>query len=292
MIPTKKCPVCNLTVLEQTEKCPRCNYKFSPEKEQTSEPEKEIFEQKQNPFSSAVRSKNTPITKFFLAVIILIWILMTLEGGSTSTETLLKFGAKHNPLITEGEFWRFLTATFLHIGFLHLLVNSYSLFILGKEIETFYGSICFTIIYIVSGLLGSILSYAFNTSISAGASGSIFGLIGASIVFFGKNKNSFGSIGKSGLNNALFIAGFNLLFGFSVSGIDNFGHVGGLLGGLFTSFLLVPTYQVIYDSDGNLLAFSPNKINHKKTLLALLISVFVLVTLIFFSVSFRLTIDN
>ncbi len=171
-------------------------------------------------------------TYLFTAVNILMFLLMTAAGGSTNTDVLLQFGAKFNPLILEGEWWRFITPVFLHIGLLHLLMNSMALFYLGTAVEQIYGRMRFLWIYLFSGFTGSLLSFLLTPNLSAGASGAIFGLFGA-LLFFGvtKPKLFFRTMGM----NILVVIGINLAFGFTVPGIDNAGHIGGLLGGFLAT---------------------------------------------------------
>lgn len=171
-------------------------------------------------------------TYVFTAVNILMFLLMTFAGGSTATDVLIQFGAKFNPLILEGEWWRFITPIFLHIGLLHLLMNSMALFYLGAAVEQIYGRLRFLWIYLFSGFTGSLLSFLMTPNLSAGASGAIFGLFGA-LLYFGvtKPKLFFRTMGM----NVLVVVGINLVFGFTVPGIDNAGHIGGLVGGFLAT---------------------------------------------------------
>ncbi|WLR43942.1 rhomboid family intramembrane serine protease [Bacillus carboniphilus] len=172
-------------------------------------------------------------TKVFLVVQILIFFLMELVGDSTSTSTLLKFGAKYNPFIIEGDWWRLITPIFIHIGFAHLLMNSLALYLIGAAVERMYGSSRFIIIYLLAGIGGTLGSFAFNSgTISAGASGAIFGCFGA-LLYLGVLKPTLflRTIGP----NILVLIGINLVFGFIVPGIDNAGHIGGLVGGFLAA---------------------------------------------------------
>ena len=100
--------------------------------------------------------------------------------------TLIEVGAKYTPLLLDGEWWRLVTTMFIHIGFLHLMMNSLALYFLGTLVERMYGSLRFFGIYVVAGITGSIVSIWTNLSIGAGASGAIFGLFGA-LLYFGLN---------------------------------------------------------------------------------------------------------
>lgn len=171
-------------------------------------------------------------TYIFMVIQIIVFILMELNGGSTNTETLIKFGAKYNPLILQGEWWRFITPIFLHIGVLHLAMNTLALYYLGTTVEKMYGRSRFLWIYLFSGFFGALASFLFTSSLSAGASGAIFGCFGA-LLYLGITHPQlfFRTMGM----NVLILIGINLVFGFSVPGIDNAGHIGGLIGGFLAT---------------------------------------------------------
>lgn len=156
---------------------------------------------------------------------------------------LVDLGAKVNEYIAAGEVWRLFTATLLHDGILHLFFNLYALFALGPMLESYLGPARFTAIYVLGGLFGSLLSYAFSPSISVGASGAIFGIIGATTVYFFRYRNNFGARGRSILQNMAVVIVINLAFGLSANNIDNWGHIGGLLGGAVVAAGLLPRYQ-------------------------------------------------
>lgn len=171
-------------------------------------------------------------TYVFLLVQVVVFILMEFMGGSTNSATLIKFGAKFNPLMLEGEWWRFFTPIFLHIGFLHLFMNSLALFYMGPLVERIFGNVRFMFIYLLAGFLGTLASFVTSPNLSAGASGAIFGCFGA-LLYFGVMypKLFFRTMGM----NILFVIGLNLVFGFTVQGIDNAGHIGGLVGGFIAA---------------------------------------------------------
>jgi rhomboid protease GluP len=174
-------------------------------------------------------------TYILIATQLVIFLLMELKGGSAESSTLIKFGAKFNPLILEGEWWRFITPMFLHIGFLHLLMNSMALYYLGPLVERIYGNIRFLFLYLFAGFAGVLASFLFSANLSAGASGAIFGCFGA-LLYFGVvfPRLFIRSLGF----NILIVLGINLMFGFTVPGIDNAGHIGGLLGGFAAAGIL------------------------------------------------------
>ncbi|GAB7386737.1 rhomboid protease YqgP [Bacillaceae bacterium] len=167
-----------------------------------------------------------------LAVNLLMFLWLTLQGGSENTETLIRYGAKYNPLILEGEWWRFLTPVFLHIGFAHLLFNSFALYALGAVVERIYGSFRFLVIYFLSGVSGNVASFLFTPNISAGASGAIFGCFGALLYFGTQHRNLFSrTMGK----DLWLMLAVNLAIGFIYPGIDNYAHLGGLGGGFLAA---------------------------------------------------------
>ena len=198
-----------------------------------------------------------PLTKprwvwVFFGVNIGIWLLMTLAGGSENAQILIDFGANVPSRVAQGEVWRLFTANFLHIGLVHLLFNMYAIYILGPEMESLYGSARFVAIYLLTGLSGSIASFALHTdlALSAGASTSLFGIIGAMIAFFARNRERFGARGRQRLNNYVALAGLNLVIGISIPSIDMLGHAGGFVGGLVLGWLLCPYYAVKVEADG------------------------------------------
>jgi rhomboid protease GluP len=182
-----------------------------------------------------------------LAVNVVVFLAMTAAGGSTNTEVLIRFGAKVNVLVAEGQVWRLFTAMFLHIGVMHLAFNSYALFIQGIEVERLYGRPLFLVIYLLAGLWGSLFSFALGKGISAGASGAIFGLFGALIAYFVRHRDVFGTLGRQRLLSLLGVVGLNLFLGFSTPGIDNLAHLGGLVSGAALGWGLAPNYAAEWD---------------------------------------------
>lgn len=175
------------------------------------------------------------LTYLILGVILAVFTIVEMYGSSTSPETLINFGAKFNPLIYEGEWWRFFSAMFLHIGVFHLLMNSLALFYLGGAVERIFGTARFFFIYGVAGLTGSVASFAFNEQVSAGASGAIFGCFGALLYFGVKHKRLF--FRTMGMN-VIVILLINLGIGFMVPMVDNGAHIGGLVGGFAASAVM------------------------------------------------------
>jgi len=160
-------------------------------------------------------------------------------------DLLAAYGVKANELIIAGEFWRLFTPMFLHntSSILHIAFNMYALYALGPALESHYGHVRFTTLYIVSGFAGNVLSFLFTSAPSLGASTAIFGLLGAEAIFLYRNRELFGAAAQRALTNVVVIAVVNLLFGLQ-PGIDNWGHIGGLLGGTFFAWFAGPLYHV------------------------------------------------
>ena len=157
--------------------------------------------------------------------------------------TLIEIGAKVNILINRGEIYRLITSTFLHGGIMHILFNMSALNIIGKEVEYIYGSKKYILIYILSALSGSLFSYLFNpNSVSVGASGAIFGLLGAMLVFGLKEKDK---IGKQYVKNILETLAINVIIGITISNIDNYAHLGGLIMGAISALILFKSKKTI-----------------------------------------------
>ena len=144
-------------------------------------------------------------------------------------------------IVNNGEYYRLITGAFLHGGVTHYLVNMYSLYILGGQIEGFLGRGKYLAVYLFSALIGSLFSIIFNTIPSVGASGAIFGILG-SLLYFGYHYRVFlGSVIKSQIIPIILI---NLAIGFMSNGqIDNFAHIGGLIGGILMTMAVGVKYK-------------------------------------------------
>lgn len=177
-------------------------------------------------------------TNIFILINIFIFIIEVFISKNLlniDVNTLVYMGAKLNIAINHGEIYRLITAAFLHGGILHILFNMSALNIIGKEVEKVYGGKKFLIIYLFSAIGGNLFSYLFSpSSISVGASGAIFGLLGAMLLFGIK-----GRVGKKYLANMIETIVINIIISFAIPNIDIFGHIGGLIiGFLVSGFLL------------------------------------------------------
>lgn len=192
------------------------------------------------------------VTYVLLGAIAAMYLLSGLLSGSLfqpSLAALVFLGAKQNQLIEAGELWRLVGAMFLHGNLVHIFFNSYALFALGPESERIYGRPRFLAIYFLAGIGGSVASFLLSPAVSVGASGAIFGLMGALGLFFYLNRTVFGQAARAQVQSIVAIGLINLLIGFSSPGvIDNFGHLGGLLAGLLAAYALAPRFAVDFQT--------------------------------------------
>lgn len=181
------------------------------------------------------------VTYTLLLINGLVFLAMWRIGHGDVTQVMSQFGDKDDTLIRSGQIWRFITAIFLHGSVTHLLVNSVSLYMLGVQMENIYGRRKYFMIYMVAGIAGYLLSFARSPISSVGASGAIFGLVGAGLVFPIRFRRLVPEKARTQILSQLFvITAINLGIGFVDKHIDNFAHVGGLLGGGFVALFLIP----------------------------------------------------
>ena len=179
-----------------------------------------------------------------IATNVVIWLLMLWRGAAmkgTATSMLIAWGGNMAVLVQEGQWWRMLTATFLHGSLTHLAGNMVVLYALGTHVERFFGTRSLLLIYFGSGLLGSALSlhFAAQSSVSVGASGAVFGIGGALLVAVLRNRRNLPqSIHKQLASDAAIMIGYSLVQGFLATRVDNAAHVGGLIGGALLAWCL------------------------------------------------------
>ena len=170
-----------------------------------------------------------PITFVLIALNIIMYIISAILSKSLwniDIYTSIILGAKYGPLIDSGEWWRLITCMFLHGGFLHIIFNMYSLYIVGSQIEPVFSKAKYIILYFITGLASSMLSYLMlPNTVSVGASGAIFGLLGTLLVLVIKNRDK---MSKNAITNLVTVIGLNLFIGATNPGIDNYAHIGGL----------------------------------------------------------------
>ncbi len=170
---------------------------------------------------------------------------INVRDNDALTTTLIAYGAKDNPLILQGQYWRFITPIFLHANALHVGLNMFNLVILGVFLERLFGHLRFLLIYLLTGIIASIASFYFAPQeISVGASGAIFGLVGAYSVFVLVHRQAFPRGGIPALLWLLIVVALNLSIGFFVSNVDNYAHIGGLLSGFLLGWVFTPLYRL------------------------------------------------
>lgn len=175
--------------------------------------------------------KKPVVTYGLVGLNVIVFILMSLTGGSTNVENLLRFGASYQPLILAGQWYRLITPMFIHIGLEHLLLNMLTLYFCGIFLENIFGHWRFITLYFVAGIGGNLLSTSLgNNTISAGASTAIFGLFGTFIALGLVLRDSpyFKQLGRQFGILIVLNLGFALFPG---AGIDIWGHLGGLISG-------------------------------------------------------------
>jgi rhomboid protease GluP len=185
-----------------------------------------------------------PISYYIIAITVAFFLLQQLSKMLFGYDFPLLYGAKINEFILKGEIWRLVTPLLLHGSILHIAFNMYALYSVGPGLERRYGPISFITLYLIGGLWGNTASFLFSANPSLGASTAIFGLIAAQGVYIYKNRFLLGQAAQPLLVNVVVVIVINLLFGLSTSGIDNWGHLGGLLGGLFYAWFAGPTYGI------------------------------------------------
>ena len=166
-----------------------------------------------------------PATMAIIGIVVFVFVLQVLLGREVESELML------SPfMIDQGEWWRLLTPILVHAGALHLFLNMYILFLYGPNVEQTFGTARFIVMFLVSGFMGSAFSYAIPPdNLSVGASGAIFGVVGVLVVYLYRRRSS--HVMAHYLRGMGFFIVANLAFGFIFPGIDNFAHIGGLLGG-------------------------------------------------------------
>lgn len=187
------------------------------------------------------RLSQAKVTSALMIINVIIFVLMSLSGGSESIENLIRFGANSKILVGEGDWWRLFTASFIHIGFFHIMFNMYFLYNIGPIFERLYGSVGFLIIYLVCGIFGNLVSYAFGDvyTVSAGASTSLYGLLGIAIgmMVVYRDDAILHSFGASFVS----IVVINVIYSFLMPGVGVLGHLGGFVGG----FILANALPVV-----------------------------------------------
>jgi membrane associated rhomboid family serine protease/Flp pilus assembly protein TadD len=195
------------------------------------------------------RLRPPTVTVALLVAMCVVFAMATIAGGSSDLAVLVAFGANFGPLVTAGDTWRLVASIFLHAGALHLVLNAWALFVLGRNLEAFYGPWRFLAIFLLSGLAGAAASAWISQAISVGASGGIFGLLGASIVFAFRWRATLPRRVVRTMGTALLPwVALNVVLGFLIPRIDIAAHLGGLVAGAVLAAVIVP--DVIREARG------------------------------------------
>ena len=194
----------------------------------------------ENERKSWMYRRKAPCTAALIVVNVAVFIFLSFGGMTEDAYYMLRNGAMYLPLLQQGEYYRMFTSIFLHFGFSHLVNNMLMLGVMGWQLELVIGRIKFLIIYFAAGLCGNVLSALAELrtgdyAVSAGASGAIFGIIGALLYIAVRNHGQIGNVSGQGI---LIMVALTLYYGFTSSGVDNFAHIGGLAAGFVLAVLL------------------------------------------------------
>lgn len=184
------------------------------------------------------------VTYIILGVTIAMYLLQMGVKALTGVELVEFYGMKINEFIIQGQLWRLITPVLLHGSILHILFNMYALYAIGRGLEQQFGHMRYLALYLVTAFTGNVLSFLVTPNPSLGASTAIFGIVAAEGVFIYQNRELFGGNARAMLSNTFLIVFLNLAMGASSSGIDNWGHLGGLLGGLAFTWFAGPLLKV------------------------------------------------
>jgi len=227
------CPHCRAFITDKDKICPYCNENVGPRYVERARAADII-----GGFIPQARF-NTMLILLINAGLYLATVLFSMKAGTgggldLDGRVLYAFGAKIGLRDLDGQWWRLVTAGFLHGGLLHILMNSWVLFDLGAQVEAIYGAARMWVIYFLATVGGFYLSAVFHPGISIGASAGICGLLGAMIALGVRHRNPMGNAIRS-----MYIrwAIYMLVFGFLVSGIDNYAHIGGLAAGFVVAYV-------------------------------------------------------
>jgi rhomboid protease GluP len=183
------------------------------------------------------------VTYSILGLTILVYLAQMLSDFVLGNDWPALLGMKINEFIIAGQLWRLFTPALLHGSIMHIGFNMYALVVIGSGLERFFGHGRYLLLYLAGAFAGNVLSFLISPNPSLGASTAIFGLLGAQAVFLYRHRELFGSQARSALQNVVVIAGINFVIGLQ-PGIDNWGHLGGLLGGLIFTWFGGPRFVV------------------------------------------------
>lgn len=198
-----------------------------------------------------VRMPSLPPTATYILIGLTVFVYILQMLGSAlwgdsnyGIDFVTLYGARISEAIDAGQVWRLITPVFLHGSLTHIFFNMYALFSIGSLLEKHFGHGRFLLLYFLGAFSGNVLSYLFSEGYSVGASTAVFGLVAAEAIFFYQNKDLFGSYSRQAISNAVFIIVINLFIGLAPM-IDNWGHIGGLLGGAIFAWFAGPKWMAV-----------------------------------------------
>jgi len=199
-------------------------------------------------------------------------VLANAFSNSQNGDVLIAYGAKYNQAILDGQYWRFVTPIFLHANILHMSLNMLNLIVLGVFVERIFGHLRFLLIYLLTGVISIIASFYFAPEeISVGASGAIFGLVGAYSIFVFIHRKAFRRGGILALSWLVLIIGINLGIGLIIPNVDNYAHVGGFLSGCILGWFFAPFY-VLQSEEGKTILIDVHSLTRRWPLALLAIA--------------------
>jgi membrane associated rhomboid family serine protease len=193
--------------------------------------------------------RRAPATLGLLAFTVAVFAAQEASILTRGSDLVLTWGMKDRGGLQAGELWRLVTPIFIHAGVIHLAVNMYSLYVIGPAVERFFGRARLLTVYLLAGISGVVLSLALNPGPSVGASGAIFGLLGALTAFLYTHRKLFGPAAQAQLRQIGFVLALNLILSLT-PGIDAWGHLGGLIAGAACGWLLGPRFAAVASDDG------------------------------------------
>jgi len=209
------------------------------------------------------------VTQALIGINSVIFVIMYFVFDSFQLQDVFAWGASNRiEVLVQGEYHRLFTAMFMHGGLAHIVFNMYALWAIGQMVEGFFGHTRYLLVYFLGGVLGSIASVVFNgpNVVSVGASGAVFAVFGAQMVFLYNHRKLFGEMARQQLRQLIIIGAINFAFGiattFSEEGvnIDNWGHLGGLVGGIIIAYLVGPVF-LLQKREGTEVAFQAVDVN-------------------------------
>ena len=206
--------------------------------------------QQSQPFGGILTAfRKSPVTWLLVAINVAMFLILTITGGSSDTVNLYRWGAKFGPAIQAGDWYRLFYPIVLHAGMFHIAANTFALVIFGPRLELEFGRWAYLATYVVAGVCGVAVSYLVSPTLSVGASGAIFGLVGAYGMFLLRNRKDFGASVNPVIVNLAIVLVINIVFGLIAPGIDQGAHVGGLIAGAAMGFFVGPRRVVDIEDD-------------------------------------------